>query len=246
MSITQNTQGEEFLNIIANYHINPSESHIVDLKVQYWSIQKLLPYLNNGNVLEMGYGDGMWTNEIISKFGNTSVVDISSKLLSIAKEKHGGKITTYHSYFEEFSPPANIRFSTIIASHILEHVADPVLVMKKMKEWLTPDGIIIVIVPNARSYHRQLSVLMNIQKTIYDFSPSDYAVGHVRVYDLNSIKQDVALSGLRIIYERGFFLKTLPNGMMTSYSDELLKALVDISDTLPANDLANIALILKS
>lgn len=238
-------QGEEVYNKIADVHLNPSASHLVDTKVQYWSILKLLCLIKDDNVLEMGCGDGIWTNEVVSRFGHTSVIDISCKLLSNAKEKHGDKITTYQSYFEEFTPPSSTRFSTIIASHILEHVVDPICVLSKMKEWLTPDGVIITIVPNANSYHRQLSVLMNIQKSIYDFSPSDQAVGHLRVYDLNTFKQDVALAGLTISYERGFFLKTLPNGMMTSYSDELLKALVDISDSLPANEMANIALILK-
>jgi len=240
-----NIQGEEFFNKIADYHLNPSASHLVDTKVQYWSIQKLLCFIKDENVLEMGCGDGIWTNEVISRFGHTSVIDISSKLLSSAKKKHGDKITTYQSYFEEFKPPSSTKFSTIIASHVLEHVADPICVLSKMKEWLTPDGVIITIVPNANSYHRKLSVLMNIQKSIYDFSASDQAVGHVRVYDLNSFKKDVALARLTIVYERGFFLKTIPNGMMTSYSDELLKALVDISDVLPADEMANIALILK-
>lgn len=236
----------EKLESIADHHISPPPHHIVDIKVQYYDMKKLLPYVKIDPVLELGYGDGMWTSEIINKFGHTNIIDASLKLLTRAKEIFGNKVTTYCSYFEDFFPPESVKFGTIIASHILEHVADPVFVLKRIKEWLKPEGIIIAIVPNARSYHRQLSVLMNIQKTIYDFSPADKEVGHLRVYDLDSFKRDTIEAGLKIIHERGLFLKVLPNSMMTGFSDDLIEALVDISDNLPANEMANIALILKN
>jgi hypothetical protein len=37
----------------------------------------------------------------------------------------------------------------------------------------------------------------------------------------------------------------LPNGMMTEFPDSLLKALVDISDTMPGEWMANIAFVVR-
>jgi 2-polyprenyl-3-methyl-5-hydroxy-6-metoxy-1,4-benzoquinol methylase len=37
----------------------------------------------------------------------------------------------------------------VTAFHVLEHVPDPVAVARRMLEWLTPDGLLIVETPNA-------------------------------------------------------------------------------------------------
>ena len=70
-------------------------------------------------------------------------------------------------------------------------------------------------------------------------------MGHVRVYDLEALRKDVLAAGFRAVMERGLFLKILPNSMMTGFSDELLKALVDASDDLPAHWMANLAMVLE-
>lgn len=230
---------------IASFHLAPSPAHVVDCKAQALDREKLLPFVQGPRVLELGCGDGLWTTRLIELFGEAHVVDASSNLLAEAKRRYGPRVNCHESLFEEFSPPEGSLFNTVIATHILEHVDDPVRVLECVRRWLAPGGRVIVIVPNARSFHRQLAVRMGIQGTVYDFSPADHAVGHVRVYDLAALRKDVLASGFRMVMERGLFLKILPNSMMTGFSDELLKALVDISDGLPADWMANLAMVLE-
>jgi len=40
-------------------------------------------------------------------------------------------------------------FDVVSAFHVLEHVPDPVALVRRMLEWLAPDGLVIVEVPNA-------------------------------------------------------------------------------------------------
>jgi SAM-dependent methyltransferase len=40
-------------------------------------------------------------------------------------------------------------FDVVTALHVLEHVPDPVGAVRRMLEWLAPDGLLIVEVPNA-------------------------------------------------------------------------------------------------
>ena len=235
----------EKLDIIADLHLNRHPAHIVDSKVLSYDMEKMLPYVKGPNVFELGYGDGMWTGRMIELFDKAFVVDASSKLLQHAQKKHDSQLITFNSLFELFTPPQDLRFNTIVATHIFEHVDDPVLVLQRCKAWLVPGGTVLIIVPNATSLHRHLSVLMDIQKTVYDFSPRDHEVGHQRVYDLPALRRDVLAAEYEIIFERGLFLKTLPNGMMTEFSDALLKALVDISDTMPTELMANIGMVIK-
>ena len=233
------------LEDIASFHLAPPPAHLVDCKAQALDREKLLPFIQGPRVLELGCGDGVWTSRLIELFGEAHVVDASSKLLAEVKRRYGAHVHCHESLFEAFAPPADKPFNTVVATHMLEHVDDPVRVLGCVRRWLAPGGRVIVVVPNARSFHRQLAVRMGIQKTVYDFSPVDRAVGHVRVYDLEALRKDVLAAGFRTVMERGLFLKILPNSMMTGFSDELLKALVDASDDLPAHWMANLAMVLE-
>jgi trans-aconitate methyltransferase len=234
------------LETVAETYIKPHSAHVVDSKVLVHDMHKTMPFIEGPLVLELGYGDGVWTSELISRFGHSYVVDGSTKLLTQASRLHGdNNLTAFQSLFEHFVPPDGLLFNTIIATYVLEHVNDPVHLLRIARSWLTRNGKILIIVPNATSFHRELAVLMGIQKTVYDLSPSDRELGHQRVYDLLALRRNVESAGYRITMERGLFLKILPNGMMTEFSDPLLKALVDVSDRLPLEWMANLAMLIE-
>lgn len=233
------------LDAIAEVHINKHPAHIVDNKALAIDREKMIPYIRGPKVLELGCGDGDWTPRMIDIFGHSYVLDASSKLLAHVEAANPGKVTLFNSLFEEFTPPGGLKFNTVVATHVLEHVDDPVRVLRRCREWLAPDGVVLVVVPNATSIHRQLAVMMGIQGTVYDFSPRDHEVGHQRVYDMPKMRADIASAGFEIVFERGLFLKILPNGMMTEFPDALIKALVDISDGMPAEWMANIAFVVR-
>ena len=233
------------LEDIAEVHINKHPAHIVDNKSVGYDREKMTPYIIGPKALELGCGDGDWVPHMIKLFGHSYVVDASAKLISHVEAANGENVTAYNSLFEEFTPPDGLKFNTVIAAHVLEHVDDPVRVIKRCREWLAPGGIVLIIVPNANSIHRQLAVKMGIQETIYDFSPRDYEVGHQRVYDMPMMRSDIASAGFEITHERGLSLKILPNGMMTEFPDSLLKAFADISDNMPSEWMANIAFVIR-
>jgi 2-polyprenyl-3-methyl-5-hydroxy-6-metoxy-1,4-benzoquinol methylase len=233
------------LEEIAEVHIHKHPAHIVDNKVLAYDREKMTRHIKGPKVLELGCGDGDWIPHMINMFGHSYVVDASPKLLSHVVKGNGSNVTAFNSLFEEFTPPDGLKFNTVIATHVLEHVDDPVRVIQRCREWLAPEGVVLIIVPNANSIHRQLAVMMDIQKTIYDFSPRDHEVGHQRVYDMAKMRNDISSAGFEIIFERGLSLKVLPNGMMTEFPDPLLKALVDISDNMPSELMANIAFVVR-
>lgn len=233
------------LDAIAEVHIHKHPAHIVDNKALANDREKMIPHIRGPKVLELGCGDGDWTPRMIEIFGHSYVLDASAKLLAHVEAANPGQVTLFNSLFEEFTPPGGIKFNTVVATHVLEHVDDPVRVLRRCREWLTPDGVVLIVVPNATSIHRQLAVMMGIQNTVYDFSPRDHEVGHQRVYDMPTMRADIAAAGFDIVFERGLFLKILPNGMMTGFPDALIKALVDISDDMPSEWMANIAFVVR-
>jgi SAM-dependent methyltransferase len=233
------------LENIADVHIHKHPAHILDNKILAYDREKMIPHIVGPKVLELGCGDGDWIPHMIKLFGHSYVVDASPKLISYVQSQYGDNVTAYCSLFEDFSPPDGQKFNTIVATHVLEHVDDPVRVIRRCREWLTPDGVILIAVPNANSVHRQLAVLMGIQDTIYDFSPRDLEVGHQRVYDIQKMHSDISSAGFEIIFEMGLFLKILPNGMMIDFPDSLLKSLTDISENMPSEWMANIVFVIR-
>ena len=116
------------------------------------AIKAILPYLKGENILELGCGEGIWTDVLIKIYRKVVVVDASEYLLKHLKEKLGNAVECYNSLIEEFETDKNV--DTILAAHILEDVEDPVKVLAKATTWLSKNGQIIIVVPNALSLHR--------------------------------------------------------------------------------------------
>jgi SAM-dependent methyltransferase len=191
-------------------------------------------------VLEMGYGTGMTTRVLRECRVAIEVVEGSPVLVEAARAAHPDLIV-HQSMFEAFAPGPV--FDAVLALFVAEHVDDPVELFRTAAAWLRPGGKLVVAVPNAGSTHRRLAVRMGLQERNDSFSERDRLLGHQRVYELPRLRADVETAGLTVTSEFGWFLKTVPFSMMLDYSRELIEALDAISPELPAELLANIAVV---
>jgi 2-polyprenyl-3-methyl-5-hydroxy-6-metoxy-1,4-benzoquinol methylase len=236
---------EELDKIALEYHGKDEmhDKHIEDM-CQFYTYDWVFSHLRGSEkVLELGFGEGNFTEELSKQEISLTVVEGSSVLVEKAKEIYGNRIRFECALFEQYKPQN--KFDVIVATHVLEHVDDPVSLLKTMKNWLNDNGKIIIIVPNRESIHRQLAVIMGLQPTLDTLGERDHLVGHQRVYSLDTLGADVTNAGLKIMEEEGFFLKLLPNSMMLGFKTELLEALNKISFQLPDRLLANIGIIAK-
>ncbi|GAA4465524.1 hypothetical protein GCM10023093_17880 [Nemorincola caseinilytica] len=239
MSVTK----EELDKIASEYHDKDvMQDKFIEDECQFYTYKWVFEQMAGcRTVLEMGYGEGNFTHELVERGYTPTVIDGSGQLLAKAREIHGDKIETVHALFEEYVPAQ--KFDCLLATHVLEHVDDPVGLLLHMKNWITDNGKIIIIVPNKESLHRQLAVIMGLQPALDTLGARDVLVGHQRVYSLGTLEEDVLKAGLAVKAKAGFFLKTLPNSMMLQYSVELIRALNQISPMLPQDLLANIGMV---
>ncbi len=233
---------EALEKIAVGYHTNESipDIHIENLCQAHFIgwLRKQIP--ERADVLELGYGDGLVTDALANSNCTLTLIEGAKSLVDIARRKHPN-VDCVETLFEEYCPAK--RYDVILASHVLEHVDNPQAILKLMATWLTDVGKIIVVVPNQNSIHRQLAVLMGLQPSLDTLSKRDLLVGHQRVYSLQLLEQHIREAGLHPNNSTGFFLKVLPNSMMLDYSHELLLGLNAISEALPSDMLANIAVI---
>jgi 2-polyprenyl-3-methyl-5-hydroxy-6-metoxy-1,4-benzoquinol methylase len=173
----------------------------------------ILPFLKaDTNGLEFGCSDGYLTEQYARIIAQLDVVDASENFIREARKRALPNVNFFCSLFEEFE--TNTKYDYIFASFILEHVIDPLQILSIMKRLLKPDGLIFVIVPNARALSRQLALHMNIISDLKNLTENDLRYGHRRVYDRVAINKDLASLGFETIYQTGLMLKILADFQM--------------------------------
>lgn len=197
-----------------------------------YRFQAMRPFIRRGaRILELGPAEGHMTRHLLSLSKSITAVDGSSVYLSELRKKFPG-VRTVEALFED----ADIqeRYSVILMPHILEHVKDPVGLLRKYKENLTDKGHLIISVPNAYSLNRLLGVEMGLLRDPHDLDRGDIAIGHRRVYDPDTLAENVCRAGLKIIHQGGVFLKLLSNAQMERvFTDKQIEGMNKLGRSFP-------------
>ena len=197
-----------------------------------YSINLIGRYLGSAKkVLEIGPAEGYLTNYLYLNSMTLDIVEPSQKFAEVLSTKYpNAKVNC--CLIEEYS--TSFKYDFILLSHVLEHVIDPVYVLKKCKELLADDGVLFSVVPNSHSIHRQAAVKMGMLKTEAELNGSDIMYGHKRVYNMSRLAADFVNSGLVIIETGGYWLKPLSNSQIeASWSDEMLDAFMQLGQEYP-------------
>jgi len=210
---------------------DPQNQRVENILINY-KLEAIVPMISGPKVLEMGCSTGIMTKRLAEKFSDLTVVDGSKKYIEYTRnlvKKKGIKFVV--SLFEDFN--SNERFDDIIMANILEHVENPVFILKRAKKWLKTNGRIHITVPNVRSLHRRIGQKMRLIKKLDDFSENDRKIGHRRTYTKESLKKDIDKAGLKAIYEQGIFLKPLSNSQLANWDKKIFDAFFEIGKELP-------------
>src|SRR5262249_41632044 len=147
------------------------------------------------------------TRALIGLFSEVTVVDGSEELLNALPSAPG--LTKTASLFEAYQPTGV--FDTILVDHVLEHIGCPQQLLARVHQWLAPAGRAIIGVPNAKSLHRLAAVKMGLLQSPTQLNERDMALGHRRVYDLGTLRDEVQRANLKVLHEGGVFLKPVSN-----------------------------------
>ena len=104
------------------------------------------------------------------------------------------------------------RYDNIILTHVLEHLDDPVGLLKRVNdEWLAPGGRLFLACPNANAPSRQIAVAMGLITHNAAVTQAEAEHGHRITYSLDTLERDATQAGLRILHRTGIFFKALAN-----------------------------------
>jgi 2-polyprenyl-3-methyl-5-hydroxy-6-metoxy-1,4-benzoquinol methylase len=161
-------------------------------------------------MLELGSFKGDFTRRLLPHFTDITCVEGSGSAIAEARARLGDRVTIHQSFFEDVELPG--RFDNVVMTHVLEHLDDPVGVLRRVNdEWLADGGRFFLVCPNARAASRQIAVKMGLIPFPEAITPSELAHGHRITYNLETLERDAAAAGLSVIRRTGIFFKALAN-----------------------------------
>jgi 2-polyprenyl-3-methyl-5-hydroxy-6-metoxy-1,4-benzoquinol methylase len=173
-------------------------------------IKSFKPFFKDGNFLELGSHKGIFTKLFLSHFNDITCVEVSDEAIEIAKGELGNKVKFINSLFETVTLPT--KYDNIVLTHVLEHIDDPVAILKRINdEWLSDTGRFFLVCPNANAPSRQIAVKMGLISHNAAVTPAEAEHGHNITYTFDTLERDARAAGLNVVYRSGIFFKALAN-----------------------------------
>lgn len=175
-----------------------------------YMVKSFEPFFRGGSVLELGSFKGDFTKRLIPHFDDITCVEASDEAITEAKTRLGEDICFINELFENVQLPR--RYDNIILTHVLEHLDDPIKVLKRVNdEWLSENGRFFLVCPNANAPSRQIAVKMGLITHNSAVTPAEKEHGHQITYSLDTLERDAKKAGLKVVYRTGIFFKALAN-----------------------------------
>ena len=184
----------DFDNVLRHYMMQAMEAFISDY---------------NGKALEMGCFKGEFTEIIAKKFTNLTVIEASDELVEYTKNRVGGGVRFVTNTFENYNEEN--QYDYIFLMHTLEHLDDPVGILRKTKTWLSERGKLFLVCPNANAPSRQIAVKMGLITHNAAITPGEKEHGHRNTYALDTLEREASQAGLQVLHRTGIFFKALAN-----------------------------------
>lgn len=168
-------------------------------------------------VLDIGCGDGIWTNDLAKRTGaNVAGIDYSKHDLSIAR-KRARNMSLSNVIFmfsrAEKMPFEKNKFDKVFSISTFEHIQNDKKAFSEVYKVLKPGGVFVVSVPLGKTLGLVESAIKwpkwakkwcksTIQKadSLEEFQKlSDKKYAHLRHYEVNSLKKMLQKTGFKII-----------------------------------------------
>ncbi|MBX4951614.1 class I SAM-dependent methyltransferase [Rhizobium binae] len=178
--------------------------------MHHYMLKSFMPFFRSGSLLELGSFRGDFTKRIVPYFDDITCVEASDEAIAVAQNELGDGLTFINDVFEDVKLPK--RYDNILLTHVLEHLDDPVGVLKRINdEWLSEGGRLFMVCPNANAPSRQIAVKMGLISHNSAITKAEAEHGHRITYSLDTLERDARLAGLNVVHRSGVFFKALAN-----------------------------------
>lgn len=112
---------------------------------------RFMNYDSKQNILDVGCGQGIYLDRVRNYASSVYGIDLDEKAINIAKNNNlNVEITNLKSF------RTNKKFSFITINHVIEHLTDPIIDIKRAYDLLDFGGVMFIATPNLNSSGRKI------------------------------------------------------------------------------------------
>ncbi|MBI4497992.1 MAG: class I SAM-dependent methyltransferase [Chloroflexi bacterium] len=124
-------------------------------------------------VLDVGCGTGVFLHLVQRAGGQVRGIEMSPSACAYAGIRYGLDVSC--GTFDDVAlPPGTVDIMTLW--HVLEHVHNPLATLRKARDLLAPDGVVLIGLPNFASYEARLFgrrwYSLDAPRHLYQFTPA--------------------------------------------------------------------------
>ncbi len=185
------------------YHYGPDYDRAIagggdDLNHWRGRRDTLLRYKSGGAILDLGCSSGGFLASLKDPSWKLYGIEMSESVARDAEAKCGAQVFVGNILDASFAPSS---FDAITCFHVFEHLYHPREVLAKVAEWLKPDGVFYIMMPNIDSAGRRIFgsywYALELPRHLYHFSPTS----------LRNLATSVGLEDISLTTDREVFIE---------------------------------------
>jgi len=133
------------------------------------------------------------------------------------------KIKLHKMTLEEFTnEPSTQSFNFIMLSSLLHEIESPKEMLQAVKKIASPDTVIHINVPNAKSFHRLLALEMGLINDVFQKSESQVKFQQHTTFDQEKLSNLIQDCGFKVIETGSYAVKPFTHAQMQLMIDQKL------------------------
>ena len=151
-------------------------------------VRRIREFVQNGQVLDVGCGFGYFVRSALEGGLDAYGIDLSEEGIREAEKHAPGRV--FRGTVGDTDEIAGRSFDVVFASHLIEHITEPVSFLASLMPRLAEDGIVMFVTPNVESWLSRISGSRWVSYKIPE---------HVAYYSPKTIERLLNEVGLEVI-----------------------------------------------
>jgi 2-polyprenyl-3-methyl-5-hydroxy-6-metoxy-1,4-benzoquinol methylase len=164
-----------------------------------------------GRMLDIGCGNGRLMYLARQAGWDVKGLELSSVMAKVVRRRLGAAVVVADFLAVEPDSIDAMKFDLICLRHVLEHLPDCLLAMRKLRALLAPSGHVLIELPNVESISKKMKRFMTrhgLRKPVY---AKDLAIGHANEFCRASFEFLLRETGFELVRWETYSRKPLAN-----------------------------------
>jgi 2-polyprenyl-3-methyl-5-hydroxy-6-metoxy-1,4-benzoquinol methylase len=150
----------------------------------------------SGHVLELGYGEGFFIDYFAERGWDVSGVDFTEEGLMQYFPHLRERLAVEDVYaFTDAAIAADKRYDLVVTNNVVEHVREPLELLRAMRRMIKPDGIMRAVVPNDGSWLHRLLVERELGRDNFWVAPP----AHLNYFTFDTFRIALEATGWEVV-----------------------------------------------